>query len=93
MGKKKPRIDESFVMFDVIYQSGARSLRRKVPAFELSDDDGDLPALAPSSWIRTARSPKCPGNATCTDRDDDLLGRRVGQQRRIFFIDPMSASG
>ncbi len=41
MGKKKPRIDESFVMFDVVYQNGARSSRRKVPAFELSDDDGD----------------------------------------------------
>ena len=31
-GKEEPRIDESFVMFDVIYQSGARSSHGKVPA-------------------------------------------------------------
>ena len=41
MGKKKPKVVEGFVMFDVVYQDGTRSSRRKVPAFELSDDDGD----------------------------------------------------
>ena len=39
MGKKKPRVEEGFVMFDVVYQDGTRSSRRRVPAFELSDDD------------------------------------------------------
>ena len=39
MAKKKPRIDDSFVMFDIIYQDGAKSSRRKVAAFELVDGD------------------------------------------------------
>jgi hypothetical protein len=44
MAKKKPRLEEGFVMFDVIYQDGTRSSRRRVPAFEVSEDDGDARA-------------------------------------------------
>ena len=41
MVKKKMRVDESFVLFDVIYEDGTKSSRRKVAASELADSDGD----------------------------------------------------
>ena len=41
MARKKPRVDESFVLFDVIYEDGTRSSRRKVAAGDLADSDGD----------------------------------------------------
>jgi hypothetical protein len=41
MAKKKPRVDDSFVLFDVIYEDGTRSSRRKVAASDLADSDGD----------------------------------------------------
>ncbi len=41
MAKKKPRIDDSFVLFDVIYEDGTKSSRRRVAASELEDSDGD----------------------------------------------------
>ena len=44
MGKKKPKIAEGFVMFDVVYQDGTKSSRRKVAAIELADDDADARA-------------------------------------------------
>lgn len=44
MPKKKPRIDDSFVLFDVIYEDGRKSSRRRVAAAELSDTDRDADA-------------------------------------------------
>lgn len=44
MGRKKTRVEEGFVMFDVVYQDGTRSSRRRVRAFEVSDDEGDARA-------------------------------------------------
>ena len=41
MAKKKPRIDDSFILFDVIYEDGTRSSRRKVAAVDLADFGGD----------------------------------------------------
>lgn len=41
MAKKKPRIDDSVILFDVIYEDGTRSSRRKVAAADLADSDGD----------------------------------------------------
>jgi hypothetical protein len=41
MAKKKPRVDDSVILFDVIYEDGTRSSRRKVAASELADSDGD----------------------------------------------------
>ena len=41
MAKKKPRVDDSFVLFDVIYEDGTRSSRRKVAAADLAEFDGD----------------------------------------------------
>ena len=41
MAKKKPRVDDSFVLFDVVYEDGTKSSRRKVAAADLADSDGD----------------------------------------------------
>jgi hypothetical protein len=41
MARKKPRVDDSYILFDVIYEDGSRSSRRKVAAAELADSDGD----------------------------------------------------
>ena len=41
MSKKKPRVDDSFIMFDVVYEDGARSSRRRVATVDLSEHDGD----------------------------------------------------
>ena len=41
MARKKPRVDDSFVLFDVIYEDGTKSSRRKVAASDLIDSDGD----------------------------------------------------
>lgn len=35
MGKKKPRVDDSFILYDVVYEDGSRSSRRRVPVAEL----------------------------------------------------------
>ena len=40
MARKKPRVDDSVILFDVIYEDGTRSSRRKVAAAELADSDG-----------------------------------------------------
>jgi hypothetical protein len=37
MAKKKVKAIEGFVLFDVIYEDGARSSRRKVPANEIAE--------------------------------------------------------
>ncbi len=41
MAKKKPRVDDSVILFDVIYEDGTKSSRRKVAASDLADSDGD----------------------------------------------------
>jgi hypothetical protein len=37
MGKKKVKAIEGFVMFDVVYEDGTRSSRRKVAAAEVAE--------------------------------------------------------
>jgi len=44
MARKKQQVESGFVLFDVIYQDGARTSNRKVPAAELGGLDGDDPA-------------------------------------------------
>jgi hypothetical protein len=44
MARKKPVIDNSFVLFDVIYEDGRLTSNRKVPGGELGGLDGDTPA-------------------------------------------------
>lgn len=44
MARKKPAVDKGFVMFDVVYQDGARTSNRKVPSADLGGLDGDEPA-------------------------------------------------
>jgi hypothetical protein len=46
MGKKKPRVEAGFVLFDVLYEDGTRSSRRRVPSGEASGLEGD-------AWART----------------------------------------
>ncbi|MBL8709917.1 MAG: hypothetical protein JNL25_12040 [Rhodospirillaceae bacterium] len=46
MARKKPAIDTSFVLFDVIYEDGRLTSNRKVPGAELGGLDGDAPAKA-----------------------------------------------
>jgi hypothetical protein len=46
MAKKKPRIDDSVILFDVVYEDGARSSRRKVAASDLADFNDDDHAKA-----------------------------------------------
>lgn len=46
MARKKPAIDTSFVLFDVIYEDGRLTSNRKVPGAELGGLDGDTPAKA-----------------------------------------------
>ncbi|PWC44834.1 hypothetical protein [Azospirillum sp. TSO22-1] len=44
MAKKKPlRADTGFVLFDVLYEDGARTSNRKVPAELVNSLDGDGP--------------------------------------------------
>jgi hypothetical protein len=45
MGKKKPRIDDSFILYDVVYEDGSRTSRRRVPVAEL-DPYGNAEAEA-----------------------------------------------
>lgn len=44
MGKMKKKIIDEFVMFDVVYQDGTKSSRRKVAAIELAEDGDDARA-------------------------------------------------
>lgn len=44
MGKKRQRIETGFVLFDIIYQDGTKSSRRKIPASEIGGLDGDINA-------------------------------------------------
>jgi hypothetical protein len=44
MAKKKSRLDDGFVLFDVVYEDGTRSSRRRIAAADLSQFDGDADA-------------------------------------------------
>ncbi len=44
MARKKEKVIEGFVMFDVVYEDGTRSSRRKVAAAELAGHDDDTHA-------------------------------------------------
>lgn len=44
MARKKQPAKADFILFDVIYQNGARTSNRKVPADHLGGLDGDEPA-------------------------------------------------
>lgn len=37
--RKKPRVETSFVLFDVVYQDGTRTSFRKVPAMQIDEFD------------------------------------------------------
>ncbi len=45
MGKKQKKIEDSFVMFDVTYEDGSKSSRRKINVAGLSSDEIDAFAL------------------------------------------------
>ena len=44
MARKKPKIDNGNVLFDVFYKDGVRTSNRKVPGVILGGLDGDEPA-------------------------------------------------
>ena len=44
MARKKKATDNAFVLFDVLYEDGARTSNRKVPSDLLGGLDGDEPA-------------------------------------------------
>ena len=46
MARKKQPTDNAFVLFDVLYQDGARTSNRKVPSSLVGGLDGDEPAKA-----------------------------------------------
>ena len=46
MARKKQPGGNGFVLFDVVYEDGARTSNRKVPSSELGGLDGDAPARA-----------------------------------------------
>ncbi len=46
MARRKQPVSGGFVLFDVVYEDGARSSNRKVPNSELGGLDGDAPARA-----------------------------------------------
>jgi hypothetical protein len=45
MAKKRPRIEDNFVYFDVLYEDGSKSSRRKVNAAGLARDEEEAFAL------------------------------------------------
>ncbi len=44
--KKKQPVDSAFVLFDILYEDGARTSNRKVPSALVGGLDGDEPARA-----------------------------------------------
>ena len=44
MAKMKSRLDDSFVLYDVVYEDGTRSSRRRIAAGDLSQLDRDADA-------------------------------------------------
>ena len=45
MAKMKSRLEDSFVLFDVVYADGTRSSRRRIAVSELPELDGDAHAM------------------------------------------------
>lgn len=43
---KKPKPENEFVLFDVLYEDGSKRSNRRVPSSELGGLDGDAPAQA-----------------------------------------------
>lgn len=41
MGKRRMRGTESFILFDIVYEDGTKSSRRKIPAGHVGGLDGD----------------------------------------------------
>lgn len=46
MARKKQPVDNGFVLFNVVYESGLQTSNRKVPSVEVNGLDGDTPAKA-----------------------------------------------
>jgi hypothetical protein len=46
VGKKKEKVVEGFVMFDVLYEDGTKSSRRKVPAALIAENGDDYARTA-----------------------------------------------
>jgi hypothetical protein len=44
VARKKQQVGSDFVLFDVVYEDGARTSNRKVPAAEVGGLEGDGPA-------------------------------------------------
>ncbi len=44
MARKKQQVGSAFVLFNVVYEDGARTSNRKVPGTEVGGLDGDGPA-------------------------------------------------
>ncbi|RJF79477.1 hypothetical protein D3877_22175 [Azospirillum cavernae] len=47
MARKKPPVDNGFILFDILYQDGARTSNRKVPTAEIDsyDSEGSIRAF------------------------------------------------
>lgn len=71
MAKRKPRVDDSVVLFDVVYEDGTRSSRRRVAAAEMSELDGDVEAKAKTVIMTQDR------------RISDVSGRERGSIRSV----------
>lgn len=46
MGKRRTRGTESFILFDIVYEDGTRSSRRKISAADVGGLDGDKAVAA-----------------------------------------------
>jgi hypothetical protein len=46
LARKKQPVDNGFVLFNVVYESGLQTSNRKVPSVEVNGLDGDTPAKA-----------------------------------------------
>ena len=71
MAKRKSRVDDSVVLFDVVYEDGTRSSRRRVAAAEMTDHDGDAEARAKTVIMTQDR------------KISDVSGRERGSIRSI----------
>ena len=41
MARKKPPVDNGFLLYDILYQDGARTSNRKVPTAEIDNHDSE----------------------------------------------------
>ncbi|WP_119680079.1 hypothetical protein [Indioceanicola profundi] len=48
MARKKPPVETGYVLYDVLYQDGARSSNRKVPKAEVPEHEGEAGVRA---WL------------------------------------------